>query len=526
MKQAKHRVSGIVAGCAVLVVGCWAATCRAAETCVWTGGGGDGLWSNAANWQGNESPSAETTAITIVLSGLTAPVTLNNDIEGLSVQTLALTSDTQKVTFKGKTIAVAHAATFSTAAFQIEAPLAGAGTVDFFCGGQITFSGANSAEATGAWTFHRGNLLIWKIAYPFGKGPVRVESGVSSIVFRREEALANDFTLCGGVTVEANASLVFNGAVTATFGRADETLTFKTTSQSTYSGSIGFAGGLQVATGTAAGTVALGGSLSTNAFSFAKASDLGDIRLTHGSQVTRIDLGGKELRTSSLTAAPSSSGVCLVQSTGGAGTLAITDDSEFAVRLGEDVRLVADGCAVTLTDAAAVEGADLGVANGGTFVVPDEEELSVGRFFVDGVAVRPGRFSSTDVDSIKGNGVLSVTRYVPVAASGTETLLDGRHGRRRFPCARQLGRDVGGSRFGRDGRVVRLVRLGEGGRDGGLRRAGDGVCAGGRLRAWRRQAPLVARGRAVDCVRHGGHPRGSAGVGRGASLDGRGRRDA
>ncbi len=422
MNTMKHGLRGVATGCALLVAGMLVADANAAETCVWTGGGGDGLWSTAANWQGGESPSAETKAVSIDLSELTAAFTLINDINGLSVQTLALTSDTQKVTFMGNSIAVSDATTFSTGAFQLEAPLAGAGTVDFFCDGQLTLSGANSADATGAWTIHKGNLLVWKIAYPFGQGPVRIGSGVS-MVFRRDEELVNDFTLCGNVNIEANAGLVFKGVVTAAFETADEKLTFKTSSQSTYSGALTFVGGLMADTSAATGIVALDGSLAANTFTFAKVSNLAGARLTYGRNVT-IDLCGNELRTAGLSAALTD-GACVVQSTGGAATLVLTGESAFAAQLGADVRLVAEGCAVTLTDGTCVAGADLGVAKGGTFVVPDGVEVSVGRFYVDDVAVRPGRFSAADAAFVTGNGILSVTRYVPVAPNGTELVWKG-----------------------------------------------------------------------------------------------------
>ncbi len=222
---------------------------------IWDGGGSNGLWSNALNWDGDTAPNF---ALALQFAG-TSQLSSSNNSATTTVAGLIFNADAGSFTLSGSPITlggniVNNSATFQTISFAIPGiTLGGSQTFDTgsVAGGQLfvtsrinagantlTLDGANPGRisgviagtgavtktGTGAWTLAGTNTytgdtnllqgtLYANTANALGTGNLNISAGtrIGSTVDR--QSIANKVNALGDFTIEANTHLKFTGAV-------------------------------------------------------------------------------------------------------------------------------------------------------------------------------------------------------------------------------------------------------------------------------------------------------------------------
>ena len=111
---------------------------------VWTGLGGDGKWSNAANWKDGEKPTGRTIdTVTIDIGDTSTEVV--NDIEGVMLSSfLILGTNNKTVTVSGKPIRLKGSTALGTKVFDCRCSLVQNADIVFDCTGTIDFCGPST----------------------------------------------------------------------------------------------------------------------------------------------------------------------------------------------------------------------------------------------------------------------------------------------------------------------------------------------------------------------------------------------
>lgn len=179
---------------------------QAVEGAVWIGGGANGNWSTAANWQNGLLPQNGASVTFTAAGGETTM-----DLSGLLVSDLAYTADAASYTHGGESLlgvqmSITNA---STAAQTITAPvtLGSGGTFDLNAVGPVTITGNVSANAENFVKTGEGTLTIDDTAVHQAKN-VTVAGGELRLVSTSTAKAKTDGT--GTIDVAAGARLAFD----------------------------------------------------------------------------------------------------------------------------------------------------------------------------------------------------------------------------------------------------------------------------------------------------------------------------
>lgn len=218
-----YKRFGLFATVAALVVGIFSGVTfsptafAAGQTCTWTGGGADTNFSTVANWTNcNGAAPTNDDALVFDASSLSADVTPNNDINGLSVTNITFSGsssnyynyaiDGSAITVTG---AISNTATYGSDSkeMSIVAPVVLGGDVSVT---NVSLNGAISVA---------GHTLTLATSLPCGMDITGAISGTGAVV------IANTAGTASGVNIKGNNS-GFTGVFTA---NADTRVGFYTT---------------------------------------------------------------------------------------------------------------------------------------------------------------------------------------------------------------------------------------------------------------------------------------------------------
>ncbi|MDP9468964.1 MAG: autotransporter adhesin family protein, partial [Chloroflexota bacterium] len=245
-RGALRAILPILIGCAVLAASLASAPNVQGATRTWDGGGGDGLWSTAANWTADTVPIAgdtvtfngtSTTSATIDMAVTVAIFQVNAGYTGTITQAAGQPLDIT-------TSYTQSAGTFAGGASTIT--VTGTTTVNAggtFNGGTSTISlnGALTVAAGGAFTSTSGTMTL--------TGALTLAAGV--------------FTHNSGTVIFSTSNVTLNLGGAATFNNvqfASGTKTFSAANTMTVAGTLTLAGGT-----VNTGTIAAQGSIDTQA---------------------------------------------------------------------------------------------------------------------------------------------------------------------------------------------------------------------------------------------------------------------
>ncbi len=271
---------------AALILG--AALTGRAATLTWTGAGGDGLISTAANWSPQQAPVSgdvlilagssslspqlttnltvgsitfNSTAAAFTLSG-TAAYTVNsggitnNSTATETIATAVNLGAAQTWTANAGTLAVTGVIANSgnlltivgTAATSISGALSGAGGLTKIGAGTLTLSGANTYSGT--TTLTAGTIVVGS-NQALGAGVFTLNGGAIQ-ADASSRALANNITLKVSSTIGGSQNLTFSGMLTQSGG--NRTLTVNNTASAIFTGGIRLSEKTTARTLTIAGT--------------------------------------------------------------------------------------------------------------------------------------------------------------------------------------------------------------------------------------------------------------------------------
>lgn len=210
LRRAASGFTALVVGTSSLLALAAPAVVHAAgQTCTWTGGGGDNKFSTVANWSdcGGAAPTNDDSLV-FDISSLTEDVTVDSDINGLSVANIAFTGNNtsyNSYTIDGDSAITVTGSITSTTTSSDDYPMYSEIAAPIALGSNVSVSNVqlSGSVATGSHSLSVSTTAVcdMSVSNISGSGAVTISSGEES-----------------GITIRNENSSVFTGTFTATSG--------------------------------------------------------------------------------------------------------------------------------------------------------------------------------------------------------------------------------------------------------------------------------------------------------------------
>ena len=265
-----------------------------ADTCVWTGGGTDAYWSTEANWQDGRKPTNGDSVVIEVSPAVS--IAIMNDIAGLSLVDLRLSSEGKGCNFEGNGVSVSGKASIALLSPTIkesfkmaldlaensecvvtnlntdatwEGNLTGKGSFTKRGTNGLTVQFCDNSAFEGDFIIEQGSVVVYSIEMPFGTGTIYIygkdktlnDSNGGTLQLRREITLPNDIHMWHHCALYAFRAVTLNGNLTCHTGHVEEHCrlapSIETISAVKYYGGIAINGKLSVDPDNKVGRLAL-----------------------------------------------------------------------------------------------------------------------------------------------------------------------------------------------------------------------------------------------------------------------------
>ena len=306
-----HVLRKVALMLAAVMTACAGMDQAVAASATWTGGSGNGTWSNSSNW----STLPTTSGSWSLVFGGTTQTTNTNNIGTITLGTMSFTNDgsigkTATFTLSGSTLALNNGTIITSATTSGSAitnsvgnalTLSGSNAANFGSGHSVTFSGnisgAGSLTKSGVGALYLTGSNSQSGATYITDGNVRTGSsgsssdsnnfafGTSNVVVSGSATLAvrNSSTVSNNITIGGVGTSTTNGSLLGSFGASDQT--------AVVSGTVALSSDATISSWGSTGVT--GSKLSLNG-----PINLGSNRLTFNQTVTNaavrtsIDVGG------------------------------------------------------------------------------------------------------------------------------------------------------------------------------------------------------------------------------------------